>query len=466
MKILIVDDDQLIHMTLKSIFAEEETSSAFTFQEAQEHLAQSTFDVAFLDIQLSKNNGPDGIELLKMIRENSPYLPCIMISGLDDQETVTRCLEIGATDYVVKGSSPDAYRLSTYKAALWRKLMAESPVTRTSPPGVTKMGTEIDKILGRSTAISEMKDMIKRIGHLHGPFLITGATGTGKELVARAIWSLGGTQRPFIAVNCASLPENLVESELFGFEKGAFTGANTSKVGLFEAANGGDIFLDEIGELPLNLQSKLLRVLQEKKVRRLGSERERPIEIRVIAATNVDLLQAVQEKTFRDDLFYRLNVYTLNLPDLKARGDDMWHLAVQFAANNGFKNLVIEEGAKEVLGSYPWPGNIRQLKACMDSMIPYLNPSKPVITKDMAESWVSRNKRPASVVLDSGPYPEVEAAWKNKEPMNVVGLVADYQKRYVEAALKITGDNRSQAAKLLGVSRQRLSNWLTEWGVF
>jgi transcriptional regulator with PAS, ATPase and Fis domain len=274
--------------------------------------------------------------------------------------------------------------------------------------------------------------------------------------------------RPFVAVNCASLPENLVESELFGYERGAFTGAQQMKTGLFEAASGGDIFLDEIGELSIDLQAKLLRVLQEKTVRRLGSDRERPVNVRVIAATNVDLPEAMEDKAFREDLFYRLNVHPIQVAPLRNRRDDIKPLLKYFTELKGIRNMQLEPEAEKLLMTFNWPGNIRQLRAFSEFIRPYLDLANPVVSKSVVEHWMSFNrprKHAEGSSVGRDPAAEVQQALASKIPIDVVNITDGLRRGYVEAALAQTNNNRSQAARALGLSRQRLSNWLLEWGL-
>jgi transcriptional regulator with PAS, ATPase and Fis domain len=298
-----------------------------------------------------------------------------------------------------------------------------------------------------------------------------GETGTGKELAARALWAAKkDAHRPFVAITCASLPENLVESELFGFEKGSFTGALAAKTGLFEAANGGDLFLDEIGELSLDLQAKFLRVLQDKKVRRLGSDKERPLDIRIIAATNVDLVDAVEKDEFREDLFYRLNVHQIRMPALRDRPSDIIELFEFFMHENGFLRISVSPEAEVLMKQFNWPGNVRQLKAFSEYLRSQLEPALGAVEANHVQTWLGFNRLKSKTKLASGPsfdpMHDVQEAFREKRSLAIVDMVDGIQRSYVEAALTVTSQNRSQAAKVLGVSRQRLSNWLSDWGIF
>lgn len=471
MKILAVEDDELMQATLKTVLKDHEIVQTRSMSEALQALQKDVFAAAFLDINLQANAAGDGIDLLKKIREGDSYLPCVMISGIDDKATITKCLDLGAVDYVVKGTGGgDAYRLALQKALTWRKLLAESQSSRVIPVQKTNNPYEM---IGNSASLNALKETISKIGRLPGPFLILGETGTGKELVARALWRTQGENRPFIALNCASLPENLVESELFGYERGAFTGALTMKTGLFEAANGGDIFLDEIGELSPELQAKLLRVLQEKKVRRLGSEKERPVDFRVITATHVDIIGAVQAGDFREDLFFRINVHQIKVPSLRERGSDIPILVQIFMDELGYPRVNFTQEVQSILETFAWPGNIRQLKAFCQSTIPYIqkgNQGTTVLPLEVLQSWIKMNdirKGGSGGVLGNefNPKLELKAALDEKRSINIVGKLDALQRFYVESALSLTTNNRSQAAKVLGISRQRLSNWLSEWGM-
>ncbi|MBK9293949.1 MAG: sigma-54-dependent Fis family transcriptional regulator [Oligoflexia bacterium] len=465
MKILIVEDDILLQQTLKSVFKDYHCTVVTSFSAAEEALSKNNYIAAFLDIQLEGPEDKDGILLLKKIQSLDPYLPCVMISGIDNPQTIAQCLEIGAVDYVAKGTvNPQGYQIALLKALHWRNLKAQTrQVTIKSDLG--------SGLKGVSEKIKELKGQINSVGKMPGPFLILGETGTGKELIAKALWeNMGKNHRPFITVNCASLPENLVESELFGYEKGAFTGALNTKTGLFEAANGGDIFLDEIGDLNPELQAKLLRVLQEKKVRRLGSEKERPIDFRVIAATNVNLNEAIEKKEFREDLFFRLNVFTIKASPLRERKEDIAYLLQGFLNEFKIKSAQIESKCLEVLTHYSWPGNVRQLKAFALFLVPKLN-HKNLVLLEYFNQWLefqgaakelSQNKESASDNIQG----EVKEALSNQKSINIVEKMQALQKNYVLTTLKETKNNRSTAARLLGVSRQRLSNWLTEWGIF
>jgi len=470
MKILSVEDDELMQATLKAIFKDHDLTQVRSMAEALGALQKDVFSAAFLDINLQAGTSGDGIELLKKIREGDSYLPCVMISGIEDNEIITKCLDLGAVDYVVKGSgAPDVYRLALHKAVSWRKLLSESQSSRVVAVQKT---TGPYEMFGKSQSLQELKETISKIGKLPGPFLILGETGTGKELVARSLWqSRGDRNRPFIALNCASLPENLVESELFGYERGAFTGALTMKTGLFEAANGGDIFLDEIGELSPELQAKLLRVLQEKRVRRLGSDKERPIDFRVITATHVDILNAVQAGDFREDLFFRINVHQVKVPPLRDRGSDIPVLVQIFMDELGVGKINFAPEVQSILETFRWPGNIRQLKAFCQGMVPYIQKGQggnTILPMEVVQSWIKMNdvrKAGAAINSDYDPQTELRMAFNEKKSINIVGKLDGLQRSYVESALSITQNNRSQAAKLLGVSRQRLSNWLSEWGM-
>lgn len=465
MKILVVDDDPLVHMTFRQVFKGDELACVSSAQEAEVKLKSENFGMAFLDIDLDDTSDRRGIGLLKKIRDLDDYLPCIMVSGHSETNVIEECLKLGATDYLVKGTvTPEVYRHILVKAQHWKMLSSQARAVSKSVP----LKDGLDSILGESKAVVEMKSHISRLGKLPGPFLVTGETGTGKELVARSLWAaVGEPTRPFVAVNCASLPENLIESELFGFEKGAFTGANQTRTGLFEAASGGDVFLDEIGELTLEMQSKFLRVLQEKKVRRLGSDRERPVDVRIIAATNRDLKNAVKNGEFRDDLYYRLNVHQVKLPRLKERGEDILILFQTFMKQNGFLKFKFGSEIKSALMDFEWPGNIRQLRGFCESLRGFMDPSDLEIPMSFVKSYMDEHQvkdtEELAKPLGRNPKDDLQQAMKTNQPLNIVRDLEDLQKAYVKEALVLTQNNRSKAASLLGVSRQRMSNWMNEW---
>ncbi|HEB52340.1 MAG TPA: sigma-54-dependent Fis family transcriptional regulator [bacterium] len=318
-------------------------------------------DLVLLDVKLP---GMDGLEVLQQLKEARPELPVVMISGHGDLETAVLAVRRGAYDFLQKPFSNDRVLLSLRNALHTRRLARENETLREAI-------TAEQQLLGTSQAIEQVRQTIQKVAPTEVAVLITGDNGTGKELVARQL-HLQSKRRegPFLAVNCAAIPADLAESELFGHEKGAFTGADQARAGAFEQADGGTLFLDEIGDMPLAMQAKLLRVLQEGVVQRLGGQGGTEVSVRVLAATNQDLEAMVRDKTFREDLYYRLHVVRIHLPPLRERADDIAGLADHFLAaackRNGLGRRSLHKSAYDWLRAQPWPGNVRQLKNVLE----------------------------------------------------------------------------------------------------
>ena len=318
-------------------------------------------DLVLLDVKLP---GMDGLEVLAQIKEQRPDLPVVMISGHGDLDTAVLAVKKGAYDFLQKPFAADRVLLSIKNALRASKLSRENSALRAAMSS--------DQLLGSSDAIGQVRAMIAKVAPTDVAVLVTGENGTGKELVARQLHAQSRRATgPFVAINCAAIPPDLAESELFGHEKGAFTGATSSRAGSVEQADGGTLFLDEVGDMPLPLQAKLLRTLQERVVQRLGSQQSKSVDVRVVAATNQDLAKMVAEKTFREDLFYRLHVVRIHLPPLRERGEDIGELARHFlelaAARNGLGARRLHRDAAGWLAAQPWPGNVRQLKNVIEA---------------------------------------------------------------------------------------------------
>ncbi len=485
MKILIVDDDDLVQKTMQFTFSDSDVTSAETGEEALKLIKAQGFNVLFLDIRLKGKL--TGVDVLKKAREIDPLLPIIMMSGLDDDEIQRQCLELGAVDYLVKGTLDEsAYRHKLNNAAVWRKKEAE--LLSREPKMNPKLCESYLKYRGPSKFNEELHHRIEVIGKTDGPFLIFGASGTGKELAARAIWAaFGDEHRPFIKVNCGAIAATLIESELFGHEKNAFTGATERRMGLFEAANGGDIFLDEIGELTLEFQPKLLRVLQEKSVRAVGSNHEKKFDFRVIAATNRDLWAEAKRKNFRDDLLYRLDVHRIFLPPLRKRSEDIESLMLHFFKSEGLRNVEISHDLLKEIIAFEWPGNVRQLMTFVTSVAPMIDPVQPVLTPSLWEAWKLKPEELSAFMDGAGAncaganggngVAGKLAGETNLSPRQIKNIILErikngdfnYDKAskerqllYIETALEYTHQNQAAAARLLGISKQRLQMWLRE----
>ncbi len=367
-KILIIEDEAAIRRVLKKIISEE--NEAYQVEEAEdgllgiEMISKSDYDLVLCDIKMPKM---DGVEVLEKAKKIKPEIPIVMISGHGDLDTAVNTMRLGAFDYISK--PPDLNRLlNTVRNALDRKeLIVENKLFK-------KKVSKKYEMIGNSKAISHIKDMIEKVAPTDARVLITGPNGTGKELVAHWLHEKSDrTKAPMIEVNCAAIPSELIESELFGHVKGSFTGANKDRAGKFEAANGGTIFLDEIGDMSLSAQAKVLRALQENKISRVGSDKDIKVNVRVIAATNKNLTQEISEGKFREDLYHRLAVILIEVPSLNERRDDIPLLinffAEQVANEQGTAIKSFSEKAVKLLQEYNWTGNIRELRNVVERLI-------------------------------------------------------------------------------------------------
>ncbi len=380
--LLIIDDEKSIRKTLTEILSFEgyKIEEAADGEEGLKKFKEKTFDVVLCDIKMPKL---DGIEFLQKAAELNPDVPIIMISGHGNIETAVEAVKKGAYDYVSK--PPDLNRLLiTIRNAMDKGTLVTE--TRTLKRRVSK----VQEMIGHSPAIQKIKDTIEKVAPTDARIMITGENGVGKELVARWIHEKSNRANgPLIEVNCAAIPGELIESELFGHEKGSFTSAIKQRIGKFESANGGTIFLDEIGDMSLNAQAKVLRALQEGKITRVGGEKEISVDVRVIAATNKDLLKEVEEKNFRLDLYHRLSVILIHVPSLNERKDDIPLLVEKFLADicgdYGIAVKHIDEDAVQYLKDYNWTGNIRELRNVVERLVILSNKT---ITKEDVANYV------------------------------------------------------------------------------
>jgi DNA-binding NtrC family response regulator len=366
-KILIAEDEPSIRRVLVKILSEENKSYAIEEAEdgavAIQMIKSKSFDLVLCDIKMPKN---DGLEVLSVIKEHQPDTPVVMISGHGDIDTAVETMRMGAFDYISK--PPDLNRLlTTVRIAL------DNNQLKTENKHLKRKVSKKYEMIGDSVPIQDIKQMIDKVAPTDARVLITGENGTGKELVAH--WLHEKSERakmPFIEVNCAAIPSELIESELFGHVKGAFTSANKDRAGKFEAANGGTIFLDEIGDMSLSAQAKVLRALQENKIQRVGSDRDIKVDVRIIAATNKNLKQEIEEKSFREDLYHRLAVILIHVPSLNERREDIPMLVEYFATTvakeNGNAPKQFKKDAIKELKSYNWTGNIRELRNVIERL--------------------------------------------------------------------------------------------------
>jgi two-component system, NtrC family, response regulator AtoC len=445
--VLVVDDDQgmrdMVAMRLgKREFA---VTACASGAEAIDLVQHQDIDVVVTDVNMK---GMDGVELCRRVLERRPQLPVILITAFGSMELAIQAIRAGAYDFIPKPFEIEQLVLAIERGVTLARLKDEVQRLRRA---VAPIG--FGTLIGDSTKMTELYAVLAKIAQSIAPVLITGESGTGKELVARAIHDASTRAAgPFIAINCAAMPAQLLESELFGHEKGAFTDARTAKPGLFSAANGGTIFLDEIGELPLEVQPKLLRALQEHAVRPVGATTEIPFDARVIAATNRDLESMVEERTFREDLYFRINVLQVDLPPLRSRGGDVLVLARHFLdriAARAQKRIVgLSPEAAQKLIAYAWPGNVRELENCIERAVA-LASFDHIAVSDLPEKV--RAFRSNQLVLSSD------------DPSTLVTF-DELERRYAARVLESVAGNKAAAARILGIERKTLYRMLERWG--
>ncbi len=385
--ILVVDDEKNTRDTLIQLLESEyEVFGACNYDEATNLLKNERFDLVLSDLRLP---GKNGMFVIDEAKKNSYSPPCIMMSAYGSVETAVEAVKHGAFDFVTKPINFDRLEILIKRAILSKK---DKPSTNTQKPYIP---LEEKNIIGTSNKIQDALQLVKKIAPTKSTVLITGETGTGKELFAQALYKYSlRKNKPFVAIHCAALPKNLLESELFGHEKGAFTGADTKHIGLFERANGGTVFLDEIGEVDLDTQVKLLRFLETRRLSRIGGSSEISIDIRLICATNRNLLHMVKEHQFREDLFYRINVINITIPALRERIEDIPELINFYIGNFSQENRVIppvfQKNVMNILQNYKWPGNIRELKNFCESIVVLYHGEQ--ITPDYLDSKFFHNE--------------------------------------------------------------------------
>ena len=403
-------------------------------------------DLAIVDLRMPRM---DGLSLLREARSRGVRVPVIVMTAFGSIDSAVEAMKAGAYHYLTKPFSLEEALVLVERALRERELERELEALRRE----VERRYGFHNLVGKSKAMQQVFELIRRVSHSRSTVLIQGSSGTGKELVARAIhYSSPRRDRPFVAVECSAIPETLLESELFGYVRGAFTGAVTSRKGLLEEADGGTLFLDEIGDLSPSMQVKLLRTLQEREVRRIGAQQSVKVDVRLIAATNRDLEEAVRRGEFRADLFYRLNVITINLPDLKDRPEDIpllaHHFLRKFAEANGEHKRGISKEAMDLLMNYHWPGNVRELENVIERAV-ILGRGPEVLPEDLPPR-LRQPSRPAAG--EEVPLPQ--------------GLtLRELELRYIQEVLRRTGGRKAEAARLLGISRRTLYRRLRELGV-
>ncbi len=435
MKILIVDDEKKFCDVIVNVFEFEqmEVQVAENGLSAQRMLESEAFTAVVTDINMP---GMDGLELLKWIQEEGPAVPVIMMSGYGEIAHAVEAMKLGARDYIVKPFDPEVLivRLTRIVENQELKKQVELGKRKNSDPG---------DWIGESLKIAEIKTLVKKIAPTPATVLISGKSGTGKEVIARAIHRLSPRSgKPFIAINIGGVPENLLESELLGHERGAFTGANSRKIGLFELASPGTLFLDEIGDMPMHLQGKLLRVIQERKIQRLGGTRSIPVDVRILAATNKNLEDMIKNGLFREDMFYRLNVIRIEVPALKDRREDIpllaGHIIKKFNTLIGKSIQEIHPKAIKALQSYDFPGNVRELENIIERAV-ILAETDAITLKDLGITPAT-----PKYIIQKGTLAEIE------------------KQAILEDLIRGEG-NRTRTAKELGITRKTLLSKIKEY---
>jgi two-component system response regulator AtoC len=400
------------------------------------------FDAALVDIHME---GQSGLDLCRTVSGKRSDMPVIVMTGFGTMEHAVGAIRAGAYDFITKPISMDALALTLDRSVRHRNLTEELLRLRRRANEVT-----LPNIIGSGEAMRGMADLLSRVAETDTNVLITGESGTGKELVARAVHEQSGRKGPFLAINCAAVPETLLESELFGHARGAFTDARVARAGLFVEANNGTLFLDEIGEMPLAMQAKLLRALQERRVRPLGATHEVPFNARLVTATNRDLEQEVLAKRFREDLFYRVNVVRIDVPPLRRRGNDTLELAQFFLQRAAARSKKTVHGmarpVAEKIMTYDWPGNVRELENCIERAV--------ALTRFDA---LTLDDLPPKVLS----YQATEAFTSSEDPKDLPSMQI-VEERYIRKVLNAVGNNKTLAAKVLGFDRRTLYRKLKE----
>ncbi|WP_305041200.1 sigma-54-dependent transcriptional regulator [Geoalkalibacter sp.] len=455
-QILVIDDEGHNRQALSLLLSHSgyQVQSAASGEEALEIMQKTPFEIIISDLFLP---GVSGIDILKRVKEESPYTSVILITGNASAETAVEAMKEGAFDYITKPFNFEKLKVIVAKAVEKSRLVAENLYLRQQLRGKYKF----DNIIGNSLAMQQVFSRMERIVNTDSTILILGESGTGKELVAKAIhYNSPRKEKPFIAINCGAIPAELLESELFGHVRGSFTGAVADKAGRFEAANGGTIFLDEIGTMPMHLQMKLLRVLQEQEVERVGSTRGIKLDVRVISATNANLEQEVKQGQFREDLYYRLNVIPIVLPPLRERREDIALLArsflQKFCREMNRPLMSISPEAMAALEAYSWPGNVRELENLMERTVA-LTDGEVIGLRDLPASISGQEFTEAN---HATPAPKVTEAG-----VDLNQIIGDIERIMIREALELGQGVKARAAALLGINRTTLVEKIKRLGM-
>jgi two-component system nitrogen regulation response regulator GlnG len=485
--VLIIDDEKDVHYSFRRLLEKEplDVSSAESGDEGIRLARKSRPDLIVMDIRMGQQSGLDTLRELRLM---NPKQVVIMMTAYGTSQTAIEAMKLGAYDYVLK-----PFDIPQLKDLLFEALAAARAMKQIAAFPTKLNAEEIRQtIVGNSTAMQQVYKLIGQVAPTNTTILITGESGTGKELVARAIYQNGSRlNKPFIPINCAAIPENLLESELFGHEKGSFTGALAQRIGKFEQCDGGTLFLDEIGDMPITTQTKILRVLQEGEISRVGNNQSIKTDVRIIAATNKDLWQAVQAKQFREDLFYRLNVVRLNLPPLRERATDVPILTAYFINKFRLKHPTgpsqIAEEALAAILAYTWPGNVRELENCIQRAM-VLATGNTITLANLPEeigrgfrsglsTGISSAPAGATPAAPAAPSPRGREPGKNDLAQAVetlfefarhdksFKLLPAAERELIVRALAETSGNQVQAAKLLGITRATLRKRVDKFGI-
>lgn len=450
-KVLIVDDEQILRDFLSETLLRKnlEVQTASNGEEALKLLKNTSFDLIFTDMKMGKMTG---IELLKAAKEISPKTLVVVVTAYGSIENAVEAMRLGAFNYLIKPFTPDIIETVVEKANEHSQIMEENAYLRKQISGADNDGNRI--VIAKNPKMQEILDDIKRIAKSNANVFITGSSGTGKEVIASEIhFNSLRSDKPFIKVNCAALPETLIESELFGHEKGAFTGAHQKRLGRFELANGGTLLLDEITEVPIFLQAKLLRAIQEQEFERVGGTKPIKVDVRIVSASNRNIKQAIEDKLLREDLFYRLNVVPIDLPSLQKRPEDIIPLATffikKYCAESHITPKTLSKKSEEKLLNYSWPGNVRELANIIE---------RAVVMEAGTEIT------PASIYIEPDLKQTPKTVMEKRNIQLPIGMtLKEIEKKLIIETLHAQNNNRTKTAKILDISVRTLRNKLKEY---
>jgi two-component system response regulator PilR (NtrC family) len=454
-RVLIVDDERSMRELLEILLTKEghEVASASDAQDAICRAAEGEIDLVVCDLRLGQDSG---LDVLRAVKESAPQTEVVMVTAFATTENAIQAMKLGAYDYVLKPFKVEELKLVVAKALEHRALVQENRVLRHR---VGRHRAQAAEIIGRSSAIDEVRALVEKVAPARTTVLVFGESGTGKEVVARSIHDRGPSRdQPFVAINCGAIPEGLIESELFGHEKGSFTGAFETKAGLFEVAGSGTLFLDEIGELPQALQVKLLRTLQERRIRRVGGSKDIAFAARIIAATNRDLAAEVSAGRFREDLFYRLNVIQIRMPPLRERREDvplfLAHYLERFSKELARPRPRVAPEAERLLLAYDYPGNVRELANVVERAV------------TLAEGDVVDGRALPPTLRDPAQAAHAAASTTLPEAgIDLQGHLDAIERQLLEEALRKTGGVKTEAARVLSLTFRSLRYRLAKYGI-